>query len=128
VLRRLLRHPIARRLGGALTIAAALAALAAPAAAGHFYHGYRAPLASAHYAPPPYGYTRYAYPPYAYTPPLYAAAPYAHAAVVYRCAPCGHVFHSHASFYHHIHHYHHVALWEIPFLIVHTTIGWIFYG
>lgn len=128
MLRRPTRRTTARSAIAAVAIALALATLAPPAAAGHLHYRHRAPLVGAYHGPHVRGYAPHAYPRYGYAPDPYAPAPYGHAAVVYRCAPCGHVFHSHASFYRHLHYHHHVALWEIPFLVVHTTIGWIFYG
>jgi hypothetical protein len=46
----------------------------------------------------------------------------------YYCEPCEHRFKSRARFDRHLHRHHHVALWRLPFAIVYTTLGAIFYG
>ena len=46
----------------------------------------------------------------------------------YYCKPCGHRFHSRRKFHDHLHHHHHIPLWKLPFVIIHTTLGWIFHG
>jgi hypothetical protein len=47
---------------------------------------------------------------------------------VYTCGPCSHRFDSRRAFHRHLRHQHHVAPWVLPFVIVHHTLGWIFYG
>ncbi len=46
----------------------------------------------------------------------------------YYCAPCNHYFRSRHSFHDHVHSYHHIPLVKLPFVIVRSALGWIFYG
>ncbi len=46
----------------------------------------------------------------------------------YTCAPCGKRFHSRKRFHRHVRHVHHVPLFALPFVIVKSTLGWIFHG
>ena len=46
----------------------------------------------------------------------------------YYCEPCGHRFHARDHFHRHLLHDHHVPLWRLPFVIVHSAVGWVFYG
>ncbi len=46
----------------------------------------------------------------------------------YYCAPCNHYFDSRPNFHSHLNQRHHIPLWKIPFVIVHSTLGWIFHG
>ncbi len=46
----------------------------------------------------------------------------------YYCAPCRHAFRSRHTFHDHLHDHHHVPLWRLPFVIVHSALGWVFYG
>jgi hypothetical protein len=44
------------------------------------------------------------------------------------CKRCSHAFHQRNDFYSHVHLRHRVPLWQIPFRLVHASIGWVFYG
>ena len=46
----------------------------------------------------------------------------------FRCEPCGHGFHSRHKFHRHLSHQHRIPFWALPFVVVHSTIGWVFYG
>ena len=46
----------------------------------------------------------------------------------FQCRACNHRFRYQRDFYDHVHHRHHVPFWRIPFLLVHTSFGWNFYG
>jgi hypothetical protein len=46
----------------------------------------------------------------------------------YDCRPCSRQFQSGWSFRRHVQHHHRVAPWRLPFVIVHHSLGWIFYG
>ncbi len=46
----------------------------------------------------------------------------------YHCGPCGKRFHSRRKFHRHLTHSHHVPLFALPFVIVKSTLGWIFHG
>jgi len=46
----------------------------------------------------------------------------------YYCDPCGKRFHSRRKFHRHVSHTHHVPLFALPFVIVKSTLGWIFHG
>ena len=48
--------------------------------------------------------------------------------VVYTCRPCSHRFESQRAFQRHLRSHHHVAVWALPFVVVHHALGWIFYG
>ena len=47
---------------------------------------------------------------------------------VYTCGPCNHRFTSRHEFHRHLHHKHRIPLWKLPFVIVHSAVGWIFHG
>lgn len=44
------------------------------------------------------------------------------------CKPCNHRFRSRFQLRNHLHHDHHIALWRLPFVIVHRAFGAVFYG
>ena len=46
----------------------------------------------------------------------------------FQCRACNHAFRNQRDFYDHVHQRHHVPLWRIPFLLLHASAGWIFYG
>lgn len=46
----------------------------------------------------------------------------------YYCARCHHGFHRRQRFFEHLRHAHHVPWSRLPFVVVHTWLGWIFYG
>jgi len=51
----------------------------------------------------------------------YARAPY-------YCRPCNRRFAGQHDFHGHLHGHHHIPPWKLPFLIVHNTLGWVFFG
>lgn len=46
----------------------------------------------------------------------------------FQCRTCNQTFRHQRHFYDHVHQRHHVPFWRIPFLLVHASAGWIFYG
>lgn len=46
----------------------------------------------------------------------------------YQCGPCSKRFHSRSKFHRHLTHHHHVPFFALPFVIVKSTLGWIFHG
>lgn len=46
----------------------------------------------------------------------------------YYCARCHHDFHRRHRFFEHLHHGHYVPWTRLPFVVVHTWFGWMFYG
>ncbi len=46
----------------------------------------------------------------------------------YTCGPCNHRFDSRRKFHRHLTSHHHVPLFALPFVIVKSTLGWIFHG
>ena len=46
----------------------------------------------------------------------------------YYCARCHHGFHRRRAFYRHLHHEHAVPFARLPFVLVHTHLGWVFGG
>ncbi len=61
-------------------------------------------------------------------PPAHARVVRVHDHGKYYCKPCRHYFKKRHAFHDHLHDHHHVPLWRLPFVIVHSAIGWIFYG
>jgi len=47
---------------------------------------------------------------------------------MFQCRACNHAFRYQRDFYDHVHQRHHVPFWRIPFLLLHASTGWIFYG
>jgi len=46
----------------------------------------------------------------------------------YRCEPCNRRFNSRSGFHGHLSGNHHIPPWRLPFVIVHHTLGWVFFG
>lgn len=44
------------------------------------------------------------------------------------CKPCNHRFESRVGFNNHLGGHHHIAPWRLPFVVVHHTLGWVFFG
>jgi hypothetical protein len=55
------------------------------------------------------------------------AAAHSHGSPYY-CKPCNHRFESRVGFNSHLGGRHHIPPWRMPFVIVHHTFGWIFFG
>lgn len=51
-----------------------------------------------------------------------------HHEAAYTCRPCSHRFDSQHAFHGHLRRHHHVAAWQLPLVVVHHALGWIFYG
>jgi hypothetical protein len=51
-----------------------------------------------------------------------------HVRPAYYCERCHHGFHRRRAFYRHVHHAHDVPFARLPFVLVHTSFGWLFGG
>ena len=68
----------------------------------------------------------YRHPSNGYPPPHSAA--YKKHKSPYYCKPCNHRFSSRSGFHGHLSGHHHVPPWRLPAVIVHHTLGWVFFG
>jgi len=46
----------------------------------------------------------------------------------YYCEPCSRRFAGQSHFHRHLSGHHHIAPWRLPSLVVHHTLGWVFFG
>jgi Ni/Co efflux regulator RcnB len=66
--------------------------------------------------------------------PVYRHGAYraGHESAGYYCGPCNNRFNNYEALSHHVHRTHHIAIWQLPFVIVHSifqgAFGWVFHG
>jgi len=55
------------------------------------------------------------------------AAAHRHASTYY-CKPCNNRFKNRSGLHAHLSGHHHIPPWRLPFVVVHNTLGWVFFG
>jgi hypothetical protein len=93
----------------------------------HKHHGYGHGYGYGHgHGAPYYGGVAlgYGYPVHVHGP----ACGHGVAVQAFYCEPCGHRFGSLHALHGHVHHHHHVPTWQLPYVVIQASFGWVFGG